>query len=62
VILLRPKIVTATPGIAQMGGILAASGSRTSQAAVVARQMEKVRLVGGGRPASISIIGFVALG
>ena len=47
VILVRRDIVTADiAGIAQVAGILTAAGSRTSHAAVVARQLGKVCLVG----------------
>ena len=46
-ILLRPATVTADiEGLAQAAGILTAAGSRTSHAAVVARQLGKVCLVG----------------
>jgi pyruvate, orthophosphate dikinase len=47
VILLRPDTVTSdVASIAQVAGILTAAGSRTSHAAVVARQLGKVCLVG----------------
>ncbi|HXZ59425.1 MAG TPA: PEP/pyruvate-binding domain-containing protein [Steroidobacteraceae bacterium] len=47
VILARPDIATAdVEGIAAAAGILTASGGRTSHAAVVARQLGKVCLVG----------------
>jgi pyruvate, orthophosphate dikinase len=47
VILVRPDTVTADiADIAQVAGILTAAGSRTSHAAVVARQLGKVCLVG----------------
>jgi len=46
-ILLRPATLTADiEGLAQAAGILTAAGSRTSHAAVVARQLGKVCLVG----------------
>ena len=46
-ILVRPETVTADiAGMAQVAGILTAAGSPTSQAAVVARQLGKVCLVG----------------
>ena len=46
-ILLRPATVTADiEGLAHAAGILTAAGSRTSHAAVVARQLGKVCLVG----------------
>ena len=48
-ILLRPATVTADiDGLAQAAGLLTAAGSRTSHAAVVARQLGKVCLVGCG--------------
>ncbi len=47
VLLVRPDAVTADIlGMAQVAGILTAAGSRTSHAAVVARQLGKVCLVG----------------
>jgi pyruvate, orthophosphate dikinase len=50
VILVRPDTVTADiAGMAQVAGILTAAGSRTSHAAVVARQLGKVCLVGCDR-------------
>lgn len=46
-ILLRPATLTADiEGLAQAAGVLTAAGSRTSHAAVVARQLGKVCLVG----------------
>lgn len=48
-ILLRPATVTAdVEGMAQSAGILTAAGTRTSHAAVVARQLGKVCVVGCG--------------
>jgi pyruvate,orthophosphate dikinase len=47
VLLVRPDAVTADiVSIADVAGILTAAGSRTSHAAVVARQLGKVCLVG----------------
>ncbi len=46
-VLLRPATLTADiEGLAQSAGVLTAAGSRTSHAAVVARQLGKVCLVG----------------
>jgi len=46
-ILVRPETVTAdTAGLANAAGLLTAAGSRTAHAAVVARQLGKVCLVG----------------
>jgi len=48
-ILVRPETVTEDiSGLAQAAGLLTASGSRTAHAAVVARQLGKVCLVGCG--------------